>query len=432
MPMMKEKKPVIDLNAECSLEITEDVELDNITESQTPDKFDISNIETGNMNMSEHADQKMGGNYSYVGYRPTFSKVVSSEYGLRHVSAGHGSSTLVNTGYSGSLGMAFVSHIPRTKFILDFENSAVRLPTVNDDGGGSFFGSDIFDNQIVMDFEHSRVYMLSAKGGVTNIASAFTHPKGYTLAFDGTISPQTYPGRNETDRLPTYFEFPAFNCLSSLYSSEAQYNTIWHNKCVQYYRDVGSIATPGESSFKLTDRENEQPQLRLAKEQSSSGEGVSSMYVDIGAMCPSSGDAPRFLQLYIYDTEHEVANRMRHFRGVDSDGLDPQIVQSLIAFLDQHNKLVQNFRTTRDKCRVESIPHFKLRLYSCVGSRQYDLPTSQTLGAIVFENGPDTSMDYDMVIEARDGDNAQIIHVSMALFYVYSIISRELLVLKLA
>ncbi|GKE49834.1 hypothetical protein Tco_1481092 [Tanacetum coccineum] len=187
-----------------------------------------------------------------------------------------------------------------------------------------------------------------------------------------------------------------------------------------------------ESSFKLTDRENEQPQLRLAKEQSSSGEGVSSMYVDIGAMCPSSGDAPRFLQLYIYDTEHEVANRMQHFRGADSDGSDPQIVQSLIAFLDQHNKLVQIFRTTRDKCRVESIPHFKLRLYRCVGSRQYDLLTSQTLGAIVFENGPDTSMDYDMVIEARDGDNAQIIHVSMALFYVYSIISRELLVLKLA
>nr|GEV77593.1 DNA helicase [Tanacetum cinerariifolium] len=59
--------------------------------------------------------------------------------------------------------------------------------------------------------------------------------------------------------------------------------------------------------------------------------------------------------------ENEVANRMRHFGGVDSNGLDPQIVQSLIAFLDQHNELVQIFRTARDKCRAESIPHFKLR-----------------------------------------------------------------------
>ncbi|GJZ06980.1 hypothetical protein Tco_0540773 [Tanacetum coccineum] len=171
MPMMEEKKPFIDLNAECSLEITEDVEVENIIESQTPDKFDIAHIETGNMNMSEHADQKMGGNYSYVGYRPTFSKVVGSEYGLRHPFAGHGSITLFNTGHTGLLEPAFACHFPRTKLIMDFENSAIRLPTINDDGGGSFSGFDICDNHTVMDFEHSRVYTLSAKGGVTNIAS---------------------------------------------------------------------------------------------------------------------------------------------------------------------------------------------------------------------------------------------------------------------
>ncbi|GKA06743.1 hypothetical protein Tco_0685967 [Tanacetum coccineum] len=55
---------------------------------------------------------------------------------------------------------------------------------------------------------------------------------------------------------------------------------------------------------------------------------------------PASGDAPRFLQLYIYDTDYEVANRMRHFGGDDGYGLDPQIVESLIGFLDQHNELV--------------------------------------------------------------------------------------------
>ncbi|GJV45250.1 DNA helicase [Tanacetum coccineum] len=245
MLMMKEKKPLIDLNAEYSLEITEDVEVENITESQTPDKFDIAHIETGNMNKSEHVDQKMGGNYSYVGYRPMFSKVVGSEYGLRHPFAGHGSSTLFNTGYTGSLEPAFTCYFPRTKLILDFENSAIRLPTVNDDGGGSFFGSDICDNQIVMDFEHSRVYTLSTKGGVTNIASPFTHPKGYTLAFDGEL----YAAHSVCDRnqQKNYFSVPK-----------------------------------GESSFKLTDRENEHPQFRLAKEQSSSVKGVSSMYVDIG------------------------------------------------------------------------------------------------------------------------------------------------------
>ncbi|GJX56922.1 DNA helicase [Tanacetum coccineum] len=129
----------------------------------------------------------------------------------------------------------------------------------------------------------------------------------------------------------------------------------------------------------------------------------SQIYHLIGAMCPSSGDAPRFMQLYIYGTEHEVANRMRHFGGVKGHGLDTQIVESLVAFLDQHNELVQLFRIARDKCRGQPIPNFKIRLYSCLGARQYDLPTSQTLGAIVFENGPDTAMDYDVIIEPRAG-----------------------------
>ncbi|GKA08742.1 DNA helicase [Tanacetum coccineum] len=469
MLMMKEKKPLIDLNAKCSLEITEDVEVENITESQTLAKFDTAHIETGNMNMSEHADQKMGGDYSYVGHRPTFSKVVGSEYGLRHASAGHGSRSLFNTGRSGSLEPSFACHFLRSKLILDFENSAIRLSTVNDD-------DKLAPTSTTSKKENKSptTKLLISWGRPDPVLDNLkdVSPLHHKLIKKGTIYPQTYPGRNETETLPTYFEFPASNCLSSLYTSEAQYNTIWHNKCVQYYRDVESIGTPCESSFKLTDCVNEQPQFRLAKEQVPFVKGVSSMYVDIGdwkivlqqqrdppnymkellndhgfldniraynqmfamtsfgahidesinnqrgpyvfkisgqiyhwigAMCPSSGDAPRFLQLYIYDTEHEVANRMRHYGGVDSDGLDPQIVQSLIAFLDQHNELVQIFRTDRDKCRAESIPHFKLRLYSCVGSRQYDLPTSNTLGAIVFENGPDTAMDYDVVIEARDG-----------------------------
>ncbi|GKB52834.1 DNA helicase [Tanacetum coccineum] len=37
------------------------------------------------------------------------------------------------------------------------------------------------------------------------------------------------------------------------------------------------------------------------------------------------------------------------------------------------------------------------------GAREYDLPTSDTLGAIVFESGPDTRMNYDVIIEPKDG-----------------------------
>lgn len=34
----------------------------------------------------------------------------------------------------------------------------------------------------------------------------------------------------------------------------------------------------------------------------------------IGSLLPSEGAAPKFAQLYIYDTQNEVGNRLKHFR----------------------------------------------------------------------------------------------------------------------
>ncbi|GJT07435.1 DNA helicase [Tanacetum coccineum] len=127
------------------------------------------------------------------------------------------------------------------------------------------------------------------------------------------------------------------------------------------------------------------------------------VYHWIGSLCPTVGETPKFLQLYIYDTENEVANRMSHFGGVDDSRLDPQIVEGLIHFLDAHNELVQLFRTARDKCREMDIPEFKIRLYNAEGARGYELPTSNTLGAMVFESGIKSKTDFDVIIKYKDG-----------------------------
>ncbi|GKA48948.1 DNA helicase [Tanacetum coccineum] len=60
-------------------------------------------------------------------------------------------------------------------------------------------------------------------------------------------------------------------------------------------------------------------------------------------------------------------------------------------------------RTAREKFADAHIPDFKIRLYNLVGAREYELPTSDTLGAIVYEAGPKTEMDCDIVIEQRSG-----------------------------
>ncbi|PWA84998.1 hypothetical protein CTI12_AA154590 [Artemisia annua] len=91
------------------------------------------------------------------------------------------------------------------------------------------------------------------------------------------------------------------------------------------------------------------------------------------------------------------------WHGSNGPDLDEEVVQGLIHFLDAHNELVQIFRTARDKCAEHDVPEFKVRLYSGEGPRGYELPTSQTLGAIVFDSGPESESNYDVILEYRDG-----------------------------
>nr|GFA12666.1 helitron helicase-like domain-containing protein [Tanacetum cinerariifolium] len=122
------------------------------------------------------------------------------------------------------------------------------------------------------------------------------------------------------------------------------------------------------------------------------------LYHWLGSLCPAEGDPPRFLQLYIYDTENKVDNRMSHFGG-DNSKLRRYIVEGLIELLDNHNALVQLFRNAWEKLFNLRVPPFKVRLFNVVGAQKYELPTGDTLGEIVYEPGPGANMDFDIVIE---------------------------------
>lgn len=122
------------------------------------------------------------------------------------------------------------------------------------------------------------------------------------------------------------------------------------------------------------------------------------IYHRIGSLCPEQNARPQFLQLYIYDTENEVANRLESFQR-SGHGLRPDIVERLIEILDEHNELVQLFRTARNKMAEANIPEFKVRLFGVIGSKQHELPTGDSICAIVFEGGPDVETDFDVVIE---------------------------------
>ncbi|PWA38845.1 hypothetical protein CTI12_AA577660 [Artemisia annua] len=76
--------------------------------------------------------------------------------------------------------------------------------------------------------------------------------------------------------------------------------------------------------------------------------------------------------------------------------------EALIHILDDNNELVQVFRTARDRVEEGNIPEFKIQLYNVKGAQEYQLPSSGTLGGIVFQPDANSQTDYDMIVEYRD------------------------------
>nr|GEW55606.1 DNA helicase [Tanacetum cinerariifolium] len=104
---------------------------------------------------------------------------------------------------------------------------------------------------------------------------------------------------------------------------------------------------------------------------------------------------------HVYD-DNEVDNRLSYYGG-DNSELRRDIVEGLINLLDSHNALVQLFRTAREKFQETHVHNCKVMLYNVVGVKEYELPTEDMLGAIVYEPGPETEMNYDMILETRSG-----------------------------
>ncbi|GJQ95107.1 hypothetical protein Tco_0006246 [Tanacetum coccineum] len=96
----------------------------------------------------------------------------------------------------------------------------------------------------------------------------------------------------------------------------------------------------------------------------------------MGSLCPPSDQNTRFLQMYIYDTNNEVSNRLRYFGGGEYGDLKPEIGETLIQFKTIYNS----------------------------GNRmRFDAPDSRLFGAIVYDSGPRCKNDFDIIIYMKDG-----------------------------
>ncbi|XP_028944574.2 uncharacterized protein [Malus domestica] len=124
----------------------------------------------------------------------------------------------------------------------------------------------------------------------------------------------------------------------------------------------------------------------------------------MGSLLPPEGESPKFAQLYIYDTQNEINNRMSCFpHSEESSKVDEQIVSGLIKMLDECNELVQLFRVARDRINEQSTSSLRLRLHGTPSNHdaQYNLPTCDGIGGLIVGDIGQFHTERDIIVEHR-------------------------------
>ncbi|XP_027166398.1 uncharacterized protein LOC113766402 [Coffea eugenioides] len=124
----------------------------------------------------------------------------------------------------------------------------------------------------------------------------------------------------------------------------------------------------------------------------------------IGSLIPPDGRLGTFAQFYVHDTQNEVRNRMHPFSTVNRNcDLDPEIVNGLKEMLDEYNPLAKAFRMARDRFQESNYMSVRLRLIGTRSrdGRQYNLPTSSEVAALIVGDGEQARGNRDIIVEEK-------------------------------
>ncbi|XP_058782402.1 uncharacterized protein LOC131656821 [Vicia villosa] len=140
----------------------------------------------------------------------------------------------------------------------------------------------------------------------------------------------------------------------------------------------------------------------------STGEGLPTLRLHgqtchrIGSLLPEEGKSPKYAQLYIFDTDNEVDNRMKCFK--DNTNIDNNIVTQLKLVLDEYNPHAKAFRMARDMMKQTGYQELKLKLIAdrSEEGRVYNHPTVSEVTALIVGD-TDSGSKRDIIAQHRDG-----------------------------
>uniref|UniRef100_A0A0R0L8V3 Helitron helicase-like domain-containing protein n=1 Tax=Glycine max TaxID=3847 RepID=A0A0R0L8V3_SOYBN len=127
----------------------------------------------------------------------------------------------------------------------------------------------------------------------------------------------------------------------------------------------------------------------------------------IGSMLPMPRKEPKFAQLYIFDTENEVQNRINAIS--PHNQIQGHIVSQLSEMLDEYNVHAKNFRMARDRLQDGQVDNIKLKLIANheKDGRTYNVPTVPEVAALIVGDF-DANSKRDIIIETQHGQLQRI------------------------
>ncbi|XP_058725711.1 uncharacterized protein LOC131597006 [Vicia villosa] len=161
---------------------------------------------------------------------------------------------------------------------------------------------------------------------------------------------------------------------------------------IRTYNSMFSFTSPGMKFDTTYSKKGGPPTLRLHGQTCHR----------IGTLLPEIGDRPQYAQLYIYDTDNEVTNRMKCFR--DNTEIDENTVHNLKIMLDEFNIHAKFFRMARDVLDDNAFLDLKLRVICDrpEDGRVYNRPTVSEVAALIVGD-IDSACNMDIIIQARNG-----------------------------
>ena len=135
-----------------------------------------------------------------------------------------------------------------------------------------------------------------------------------------------------------------------------------------------------------------------------------SVYHRIGNLFPENGKAPKFAQIYIYDTDNELENRI-----IWNNDLDKNILKDLQKMMHECNPFVHEFKHAADVMKTNDNVRLILTSDTTKDSRRYNLPTSSEISVIIPGSNAKEPSKRDIVLYSRSTHHPEghnIIHIN--------------------